>query len=910
MKTKNPIPASATSTFNRNTIVFLINSALETKSYRFARQVATTWLNHYPGDLEVELLLAKNLIIEEKPGEAEAIINHICSIDPENLDAYRLLSEIVSGKDEDRIRFVNANIEALSGKHFVSGNVLDWGEKTWAAKRALQNNDMEMAKELILPVLKQNDISPIPALVHLQVASHKDDNESQKNLAEVYHAKWPECAAIKLLLADTLLRMGDDTGAVDILRKCAASDISGQIPNRIWGERHPYRLIWPDNLELKLDIQIPAEVARIIGWNQLIAGEEASTDEIKKAKRERITSLHQQEETILPAEDIATISLQNEEMTVSDPSDSQNSVSESAGKKNGRKKNDKRVLSKESPEVEEALKPINDAFRRISKKINRPEIGRMDGRFPMYILFSSKQGLINQYGLQTAEAIQQEMKKVSRTIRNRPGWGAMVFCPDDIDASLNLGITAINTIDPWQLKLSLHELDQALAKKGAMIGALLIVGGPSIIPFHHLPNPTEDSDKDVPSDNPYSTLDTNYFVPEWPVGRLPGEASADAGLLIEQLRRVNSYHNGDVQTIPWWQRFLFVLNSMKKSNKKVKKALRGGAMAYTAAAWRRSSVAVFRPLGKGESVLVSPPEFSGSLDSELFTGTQASYYNLHGLPDTPEWYGQKDVDDNSDTPDYPVALSVKDLIKNGKAPEIVFSEACYGGHIINKTEEQAILLRFVNIGVRAIIASSCIAYGSVNTPLIGADLLGYLFWKYTLEGMTTGEAFVKAKVETVREMTRRQGFLDGEDQKTLLSFILFGDPLIYFKETQAKKKSITREKGRPEIKTVNDRQDENSEPVYISKEVLQEVKTAVEQYLPGLDRASVTVGQEHVTVSEDEMESAVKNSGSKVKESQSEDGRLVVTFSKEVATTNHVHRHYARATVDKQGKVVKIALSR
>ena len=71
-----------------------------------------------------------------------------------------------------------------------------------------------------------------------------------------------------------------------------------------------------------------------------------------------------------------------------------------------------------------------------------------------------------------------------------------------------------------------------------MIGALLIVGGPEVIPFHRLPNPTDDMDREVESDNPYSTLDSNYFVPEWPVGRLPGESGQDAGMLIEQLRNV------------------------------------------------------------------------------------------------------------------------------------------------------------------------------------------------------------------------------------------------------------------------------------------------------------------------------------------------------------------------------------
>ena len=73
-----------------------------------------------------------------------------------------------------------------------------------------------------------------------------------------------------------------------------------------------------------------------------------------------------------------------------------------------------------------------------------------------------------------------------------------------------------------------------------MIGALLIVGGNDIVPFHLLPNPTDDSDPHVPSDNPYATLDENYFVQQWPVGRLPDEKGKDAGYLLEQLRFLNN----------------------------------------------------------------------------------------------------------------------------------------------------------------------------------------------------------------------------------------------------------------------------------------------------------------------------------------------------------------------------------
>ncbi len=59
-------------------------------------------------------------------------------------------------------------------------------------------------------------------------------------------------------------------------------------------------------------------------------------------------------------------------------------------------------------------------------------------------------------------------------------------------------------------------------------------------------------------------------------------------------------------------------------------------------------------------------------------------------------------------------------------------------------------------GTRAFIGSTSIAYGAITPPLIGADLLGSLFWKFLNNGYPAGLALVKAKLELVKEMNRRQ----------------------------------------------------------------------------------------------------------------------------------------------------------
>ena len=129
----------------------------------------------------------------------------------------------------------------------------------------------------------------------------------------------------------------------------------------------------------------------------------------------------------------------------------------------------------------------------------------------------------------------------------------MVYSPDDPELhACPAAVPARPSRDPWKLKHALADLDAALGKRGEMIGALLIVGSDAVVPFHRLPNPTDDMDGEVLSDSPYATLDANYFVPEWPVGRLPGESGPDAWLLLEQLRQMHRYPHAPQAVMPAW----------------------------------------------------------------------------------------------------------------------------------------------------------------------------------------------------------------------------------------------------------------------------------------------------------------------------------------------------------------------
>jgi len=156
--------------------------------------------------------------------------------------------------------------------------------------------------------------------------------------------------------------------------------------------------------------------------------------------------------------------------------------------------------------------------------LNKPHFGRADGRFPVYVILTTQHGLIKKYGADETGIIAEVLDELAIATQALPKWNAVVAYADEAENAHRLGVTPVKPNDPWAVKTYLIDLDESLRRSGQMIGAVLIVGEGDVVPFHMLPNPVDDLDDEVPSDNPYATLDEDYFIPSWPVGRMPGGA--------------------------------------------------------------------------------------------------------------------------------------------------------------------------------------------------------------------------------------------------------------------------------------------------------------------------------------------------------------------------------------------------
>jgi hypothetical protein len=908
---------------SRELLLTLLNNALHTGELRYARRLCTSWLAVYPGDLLVSFLYAqafykdKSVSIQQ---QALPILEECTRLDPEFLEAQQLLAEVQKFAGSTKSLVAKACANALSHGHPVKSSnnehVSSWAKYVYEARSALNTlrkgdyQAIEKAEYFIHKALVENPDTPLAAVVHLRVIESEGSmpKPAVRNLAQIYHERWPDCLQFMLSLSNELMESGESDQAVSMLHQVVSRDIAGQVPRRMWGDHHQYSSLWPVILEAHntspnspQNLPIPAAVASSLGWNQIPAA--ISNDSDPNIWEGNSSS-------VMPGYDAVEVP-QAQSVNVSHIADKEEEVAP----------------------MSESSRLVQTELEKMAAELSVPHVAHEDGRFPIYVVFTTRAGLGSLYPLAAVQTIDTELKKLVDVVHgrkvNQEFWGSLLFYADDPTCTQVYNLQPAPFDDAWQLKLILSDLDSALEKRGERIGAVLIVGGPEIVPFHNLPNPVEDADMEVASDNPYAAKDNNYFISDWPVGRISGGSGADPASLVAVLKEITNRYDNNAKKPAWYRRLVLYFRELLKTG--VSKKL--SSFGYTAAVWRRASLSVFRPIGNPSDLLISPPIHAAELPGSAYTDempqpintkastcllmpdTRLAYFNLHGVPDSSEWYGQCDPTFPEAGPEFPVAMRPQDIRNSGSAPHLVFTEACYGANIAGKSVDEAISLKFLASGTQALVGSTCISYGSLSTPLSSADLLGRVFWNLLQEGFTAGESLKRAKIHLTREMNQRQGFLDAEDQKTLISFVLFGDPLAQpFQSRSAPKITPRLSDAAVQVPTVCERSCEGEAGSTVSLETIAHLKTIVAQYLPGMNDAEVRLSHEHQRCSNlgGKCGCGKKCQFSRIASKHQPLGkpqRRVVTLSKNYEQAKRKHTQYARLTLDDQGNIVKMVVS-
>ena len=880
---------------NRSQIITLSNAAYQLEQYGEARKVLVAWLRKFPNDLWIRYRLA---IILYKLGEFEKAIRLselIVAEDPEFYEVWGLLAVLYPELSADR-KLAEYRARKLQ---------FDEEQKESGLKGLFRRSKEPKQEEI---AIENDEFDILTAVNNAKLLLNDEDRVSSCRILNIYFRRWQQTIQFKLILGHILNQMRRADEGMAIIQSAVNADITGQVGQRIWKEGNPYKNLWVDPSLLELDtgeMKLMPEIVRLAGLENLDFLYDASAAKVEMSERPSVESPTVRTEYSSSDFDTESAPASGEGAEETKTSDSEvrsaadvPSSSDESGNKGESQIFGEEKLQLAGSSIISSKGGIfgGKAFSRKSKEeripigeyVYRLKASDVDNRKPVYVIMSSIAGLNRKYGSNNKDFINNEMHAVADAISNRKGWSAQVFYPDEYSSTGSSGPSA------KQLHQELVKLDNTLKGNGQMIGALLIVGGDDVVPFFSLKNPTGDSDTEVPSDAPYGALDSaRCYEMQWPVGRIPGDGSKDPGLLMQQLRNIQDYHILQYSSQK-------VMDSQKKNAKKAAKKT-GKCFGYTCAAWITPSTIVYKTISDTSSLSVSPATTSANFPQSAFDSCDYAYFNLHGMKGKPNWYGQKRNDDTSSGPRIPTALEINNVSSIKNTPKVVFAECCYGAETPKRYEKDCMSLHFLGKTTRVFVGSTTIAYGALNATLVAADLLGYLFWKHLLSGISCGEAFRRAKKNLATEMEQKNGGLDAEIQKTLLSFVFYGDPL-YTVDDNANINDIMQRSKTPRAYELLGEESnyENMLDPEMSSDIYKEVKRAYNISSAADDYSQCMV----------KKEMNYNLTGRYTAHAMPEHSNYVITYIRNNRVGNVIDCSIIRVTVRDDGKIQKVSFSR
>jgi Tfp pilus assembly protein PilF len=508
------------------------------------------------------------------------------------------------------------------------------------------------------------------------------------------------------------------------------------------------------------------------------------------------------------------------------------------------------------------------------------------------LLLGSKRALLQRYGESGFGAIDRRLKLLAEALGRRGI--ATECCYFDDPASLQLdGQVALAPVahEAGAIRDLVHTLADMFVGRSQQLGTTLLIGGDDSIPFHRLPNPLHDDDPLICSDTPYGSDDAGYLLPHRVVARLPDGAGAEPGLLLTLLDQMIDYHSGGGAYQKRAGLRLALLGGRRAAA-----APEGGPKAgYSAEIWQAAARSVLDALDPAAPLTTSPPLDADALASNAWIDERVLYINLHGAAGLPNWYGQPEAIWPGAATRLPIALRPDQLGGRSAAGGLLISEACYGAEIADRGPESSIPLRALAEGMLACVGATASSYASLATPLLGADLLCQRLLARLAAGASIGEALHQARLEFAQTMYRRQGYLDDVDVKTLMEFVLLGDPWAAIEARAPGRASWSISKVAGIERVPKPRPKLVVEEARVPRDLLKRVRQALRQALPGATTVALHVvaqpGLRYTRKGDTEQELTFSASD----QQQTIDGH-------QIARTAHV-------TVSGQA-VVKIALTR
>jgi len=364
------------------------------------------------------------------------------------------------------------------------------------------------------------------------------------------------------------------------------------------------------------------------------------------------------------------------------------------------------------------------------------------------IIVSNRSSLQKKYGAAGLKKIQAAIRQLINTDAARNLKTILVFIDDAVAMKKAKGRSVFDPTDTEQIKNAIDSLYDSYTPD-----YIMLLGSQDIIPHcqFRIPIPGDDDTftlSDVPyaCHKPFSRIAGDFIAPGRVLGRLPDiTGDNDPSYIIHLIQ--NSIKWKPLQAAKYEKYFALSVKWWQKST-------------------RTSLDNTFQ---NNSSLKLSPPAKGSFKKSEL--GLMAHFFNCHGASRTSEFYGQDNENSNA------FACFNSGMLKNKVSyGNVTAAECCYGALLYNPNRpdkiDRPICNTYLQNNAIGYVGSTTIAYGPADS-LGGADYMTQYFLIAIRKGASIGRAMLEAQQRFVEKGDVK---MDPADLKTIIQFILLGDP--------------------------------------------------------------------------------------------------------------------------------------
>jgi hypothetical protein len=381
------------------------------------------------------------------------------------------------------------------------------------------------------------------------------------------------------------------------------------------------------------------------------------------------------------------------------------------------------------------------------------------------LIVTHKRQLSRKYSDSDLKKIKQALASLAQKDKSQGILTHIVHLDDAADMA-KYGLSAVTgAVTANKCKKAIDALFVALSPD-----YLVLLGAGDVIPFFEVPNPSfsdsdGDDDEQVLTDNPYASSRkfvknklSSYLIPDRVVGRIPDLP-------------------GDHPEVDWLLDYLKWATSAKVQNSQAFV----DDLIVCCDEWKTAGADCVAYLSRKTNRLMISPPVKTTAPGALKNRYKARVHMIkcHGAQIDGHFYGQKGEDD------YPPVIH--SALLKGKTVEgsVVGAMCCYGATTFDPNDPAAVTAGDLPIPSIYLRQGAYGFYGSTTLAWVGFTDMQCADWivagalRLVLSGASLGRGLLDSKQNFVKWIDQQGRTPDLAEEKTLLQFLLLGDPSIH-----------------------------------------------------------------------------------------------------------------------------------